>query len=106
MMVAVPLLQSSPAFGPGDSRPPALSRCSLTLRLPAWQRSPAGDVTRSQLGLGWKGVGSAWLARRFCPSLMAVMPWALRNCSPQATWVGELSDIGYGLLVGFHCKGD
>ncbi|MNY41781.1 hypothetical protein D3C86_1766200 [compost metagenome] len=71
-----------------------LRRCSPTLRLTASKRLPAGALTRSHLGLGSNTWGSLE-ARRFCPSLIAVVPWVVRNFSPLATGLaGEVSDIG------------
>src|SRR5690606_11353769 len=94
MMVAVPLDQHSPMFGQWDSWHTVLSRCSPTLRLTASKRLPLGALTRSHLGLGSNTWGSLE-ARRFCPSLIAVMPCVVRNFSPLATVLGwEISDIG------------
>ncbi|MNP50213.1 hypothetical protein D3C76_1444620 [compost metagenome] len=73
MMVAVPLDQHSPMFGQCDSWHTVLRRCSPTLRLTASKRLPPGAFTRSHLGLGSNTWGSAE-ARRFWPSLIAVMP--------------------------------
>ena len=73
MMVAVPLDQHSPMFGQWDSWQTVLRRCSPTLRLTASKRLPLGALTRSHFGLGSKTWGSLE-ARRFWPSLIAVMP--------------------------------
>src|SRR5690606_32220390 len=105
MMVAVPLDQHSPMFGQCDSWHTVLRRCSPTLRLTASKRLPLGALTRSQLGLGSTTCGSVE-ARRFWPSLIAVIPWGVRNFSPLETGLGGMvSDIGLSAPVGAALAG-